>query len=277
MNTKRSEYYELDVDEIYKLYRGRFQLTKVIFCVLLIGWLWLYLQDKVETLLFVLVYTAVFFVYLMYYSTYFWRAENKIFFTDCAPIKMFQFIEKLELKDKKGKSKNTLLLEKARCCFSIKDREEEAWTYLQQIDFSKKNYNNELARLLLCSNYHLYKQDKVAFNDVKNQILNLHTIYPTKGNDNNIVKVRKLLDLKECMMVKEYEPAREILNRLLSEKNVMVDKVLYIFHLAVVDVAEGKFDDARARLHYVIDNGNELKQVIMAKEMLEEIEGREHE
>lgn len=69
--------------------------------------------------------------------------------------------------------------------------------------------------------------------------------------------------------------SREIFNGLLRTQQIMSSKAFYlncIFDLALIDIAEQKADDARIGLEKVIQEGNKLHIVTLAKQELEKLD-----
>lgn len=272
MKHEHSEYYYLNASEAFQLYRRKLRISKVVFIILCLAILAMYFADILSFGWYFVVLFSVLFVFEIYAVNRFNVLENKVFFQDCAPAKMFDIITRLERLDKKQKGRNTLLLEKARCCFNLAERENEGWEYLQQVNFKKKIYHTEFIRLMLSTSYYAFAKDREGFDKAKQQAFTLDQHYSVKKHWQEAYEKAKLsICLKEYLWDEKYEDAKAALEKLMASQNAIVDQVLFSYHLATIHVKEGNAEAAKPLFQFVIDTGNELKVVGQAKALMEEV------
>lgn len=189
---------------------------------------------------------------------------------DCDPVKMYEVYSVWEQYDKKGKGKNMFMLQKAQCCRYIPERREEGRTYLEQLDFKKKQLDVEATRLYNIAVYAKYGNDRVGFEKAKAELEQLSNQYPgNKIQKKEYERTLQIVTLQELLWDEKDAEARALLNTFLETEKTPLNKVMLHMHFARLDMKVKDYENAKKHLDYVITYGNKLPVVPEAKELLD--------
>lgn len=193
-----------------------------------------------------------------------------VLFMDCDPIKMYDIYNLWAQYDKKGKARNAFLLSKAQCCRFIPERMEEGMEYLNQIKLNKKQLQMESLRLLCVAAYARYKEDRAVFDKAKFEMELLCSKARGQAMKQDYNRILQFINMYELLWDEKDAQARTLINHLLlNPKETRINKVRFHMNLALLDMKEKDYENAKLNLEYVVKFGNKLGIVPEAKELLE--------
>lgn len=272
MGNKQTNYFNCEATEMVNRYYSKVNITRIICLIINIAiMVWIIFDRSVSTYLKGIALVLNLGVFNIISSFEFQKLLN-VLLVNCDPYKFLEILKMLDKRAKKDDTKNGILYYKTMCCLYMKGHEEEGLAYLKSINFKSKKLLRETNILLQYANYSKLNNDRNSFDVIMKDLEKLPRIIKHNKNQKKKYDYKcKLFKMLELAWDEKDTELRPLLNNLLQEDALFINKVIFHMYLAKLDMKSNEKKNARFHLDYVIKNGNKLRIVEEAEELIEKL------